>query len=81
MNNRIGRFVISRLFVEKDPETARAVMGMVIVVRCEMMLASDTLEYMALSPEFDEVQEGEIIPTYEVHINEGVQRIEFVRKK
>ena len=79
MNRRIGRFAMSRVLVERDPETARAVMGKCVVVRCEMMYAHDTLEYMALSPEFDEVPEGMISPEYDVIISEGGQRIEFKR--
>jgi hypothetical protein len=79
MDKRIGRFALSRQLVERDPETARAVMGRVIVVRCEMMYPTDTLEYMALSPDFDDVPQGMIVPEYEVHISEGGSRIEFKR--
>ena len=77
MNRRIGRFAMSRQLVERDPETARAVMGRVIVVRCEMMYETDTLEYMALSPDFDEVPQNEIAPAYDVMISDGGGRIEF----
>ena len=70
---------MSRQLVERDPETARAVMGRVIVVRCEMMYHTDTLEYMALSPDFDDVPQGMIAPEYEVHISDGGARIEFKR--
>ena len=79
MNRRIGRFAMSRQLVERDPETARAVMGRVIVVRCEMMYMYNTLEYMALSPDFDEVPEGMIAPEYDVHISDSGSRIEFKR--
>lgn len=48
MGKRLGRFAMSRQLVERDPETARAIMGRCIVVRCEMMYAYDTLEYVAL---------------------------------
>lgn len=79
MDRRIGRFAMSRQLVERDPETARSIMGRCIVVRCEMMYASKTLEYVALSPEFDEVPQGEITPGYDVIISEGGKRIEFKR--
>jgi hypothetical protein len=79
MNKRIGRFAISRQLAERDPETARAVMGRCIVVRCEMMYAHDTLEYMALSPDFDEVPQGQIVPEYDVIISDGGKCIEFKR--
>lgn len=79
MDKRIGRFAMSRQLVERDPDTARAVMGRCIVVRCEMMYAPSTLEYMALSPDFDEVPQGMIVPEYDVIISDGGKRIEFKR--
>ena len=79
MDKRIGRFAMSRQLVERDPETARAVMGRCIVVRCEMMYEHDTLEYIAISPDFDEVPYGEIAPEYSVAISDGGKRIEFKR--
>lgn len=79
MDKRIGRFAMSRQIVERDPKTARAIMGRCIVVRCEMMYAHDTLEYVALSPDFDEVPNGVITPEYDVIISEGGKRIEFKR--
>ena len=79
MNRRIGRFSMSRQLMERDPEIARSVMGRVIVVRCEMMYHTDTLEYMALSPDFDEVPQNEIAPAYDVIISDGGRLIEFQR--
>lgn len=79
MVRRIGVFTMSRQLVERDQETARAVMGRCIVVRCEMMYSRDALEYMALSPDFDEVPEGMIVPQYDVIIGDGGRRIEFKR--
>lgn len=79
MNKRIGRFAMSRHLVERDPETARAVMGRCIVVRCEMIYEHDTLEYVALSPDFDEVPHGMIVPEYVVIISDGGKNIEFMR--
>lgn len=79
MNRRIGRFAMSRQLVERDQETARAVMGRCIVVRCEMMYAHDIFDYMALSPDFDEVPQGMIIPEYDVIIGDNGKRIEFKR--
>lgn len=79
MDRRIGRFAIRRELVERDPETARAIMGRCIVVRCEMMYSHDTLEYMALSPDFDEVPQGAIAPEYDVIISDGGKIIEFKR--
>jgi hypothetical protein len=76
---RIGRFAMSLELVERDPDTARAIMGRCIVVRCEMMYEHQTLKYIALSPDFDEVPYGEITPEYRVIISDGGKRIEFER--
>ena len=43
------------------------------------MYMYNTLEYMALSPDFDEVPEGMIAPEYDVHISDSGSRIEFKR--
>lgn len=80
MKDRIGRFKISREMVECYPETALAVMGRCIVVKCEMSYELDYgeyFEYKALSPYFDEVEEGGFIPEYDVVING--ESIEFKR--
>lgn len=76
---RLGRFALSRMTVERDQETARAIMGRCIIVRCEMMYHMNAFEYIAMSPFFDEVTEGMMAPEYEVHISEGGARIEFKR--
>ena len=78
-DRRIGRFALSRLIVERDQETARAIMGRCIVLRCEMMYHMNALEYIAMSPDFDEIEQGMIAPEYDVHISEGGSRIEFKR--
>jgi len=44
-----------------------------------MMFENNTLEYVALSPYFDEVPQGMIVPEYDVVISDGGRRIEFKR--
>lgn len=74
---RIGRFALSAELVKRDQETARKIMGRCIVVRCEMMFEHDTLEYVALSPDFKEIEQGMITPVYDVIISNGGETIEF----
>ena len=81
MRKRIGRFSISREFVDKNPEVVLAIMGRVIVVRCEMMYQHDELEYIALSPYFDELPPGMITPKYEVVISKDGACIGFKRSE
>ena len=68
---RVGRFSVDRLLVETAPEVVRQLMGMMIVVRCEMDFAMDRLEYTALSPHFAEVPIGNMIPGYDIIIREA----------
>lgn len=79
MSKRIGKFAMSRKLVEHDPGTAQDVMGRCIVVRCEMMYMYDTFEYIAISPDFDEVPHGMIVPEYDVIISDNGKHIEFKR--
>ena len=76
---RLGRFVLSRILIEDYPETLRTIMGRCIILRCEMLYHMDTFEYVALSPDFDEVEQGVFPPDYEVYISEDGMCIEFKR--
>lgn len=79
MNQHNGRFSMSRQLIERDPEIARAIMERCIVVRCEMVYIYDTLEYIALSLDFDEVPKCEVAPEYNVIISDGGKCIKFKR--
>jgi len=70
-NRRLGKFTISSMMIERSPEIVRAVMGRCIIVRCEMLFEFDALEYVAISPDFDEVQPGMISPKYDVITDNG----------
>lgn len=75
---RMGRFFLSDELVVHDPETALAIMGKVIVAHCKR--EKNVFMYIALSPEFDEMPQGETVaPEYNVHIRDGGKRIEFKR--
>lgn len=75
----IGRFSINKKFIEDDFDLVQKVMGMVVVIRCEFMFASDKFEYMAISNKFEEIEVGTIIPEYTVKVDEGGGNINFVR--
>lgn len=79
MSRRIGRFVLSRRTVESDQETAMAIMGRCIVVRCEMKYATDNFCYDALSPDFALIAVGTIVPEYTVVISNHGKTITFQR--
>lgn len=66
LRRQLGRFRLAVEATIRDPGPAMRLMGHVIVLRAEHMLASDEIEYMAISPSFRGVEVGEVIPCYQV---------------
>ncbi len=67
---RRGRFSLTREAIwSSDYDLLKVVFGDIIVVRAEFLFAEDKLEYTAMSPKFDEIQEGGQIPEYVCHVN------------
>ena len=81
MKNRVGKFSISNVMLERNFDIARSILSKCVVVRCEMMFANNLLEYVAISPEFDEIEPGETAPEYEVQISDNGKNIRFVKLK
>lgn len=66
---RVGRFKISSLLIEDlDDEKALRFMGNFFIVRAEHMYASAHIEYTAYSSLFGVVDQGELIPFYNIEI-------------
>jgi len=55
---RFGSFSISRKVFGEHPEVVMAVMGRCVIFKCDFLYHSDRFEYIAWSPDFDEVPEG-----------------------
>jgi len=71
-DRRIGRFRITEAIIDANPKAVRKLMGGVIVVRAEFMYGS-IFEYIAISPEFDEIAEGLIAPEYDIVVTNKTQ--------
>ena len=79
---RLGKFEIPREIILDDPETAIAITNGMLIYRAEMMLHMDCIEYMAISPMFDEIDNGSIPPSYEIIIEKTDEEIKVkVRRK
>jgi hypothetical protein len=63
-SRRLGRFFASGNLITDDIHALRAVMGTCVVIRCEHIFAVNMFEYTALSPLFDVLNEGDVIPVY-----------------
>jgi hypothetical protein len=65
MTECMGRFSIPTDRIRSDPETWMQVMARCVIVRAEQMFESGSIEYTALSYDFDKVEEGMRAPWYE----------------
>jgi hypothetical protein len=63
-SKRRGVFRLPVSTIEREPDVALEIMGRCIIVRAEMLMICDAVEYHAVSDEFREVQVGEKIPEY-----------------
>lgn len=80
-DNKRGILRIKIDVINDDPKLVRKVMGKIIVVRAECMDFGQEIEYQAISPLFDKLKEGEIIPEYWVEITKPRNKIAFKRIK
>jgi hypothetical protein len=64
-DRRLGIFSISMPCIDITRDAVRQVMGACIIVRAECLYAEDRILYTAISPHFDLLPEGEMIPQYE----------------
>jgi len=69
--NRLGRFCITRRFLENNIQTSMKIMGKMIVVKAELDYATDSIQYTAYSPMFKELRSGEVMPKYLIAIEDG----------
>lgn len=66
-----GKFSVSMEIIRENPDFVMKLMGMCVIVRAERMFVNDSIEYIALSELFDEVEEGHQIPEYNmIHIED-----------
>jgi len=66
---RLGKFVIHRSLIVDDTRGVmlREIMGRMLVIRAELMMDSDNVEYVAFSDLFDPLGEGEKVPWYAIY--------------
>lgn len=65
---RRGAFQIQAGLVETHPADVMAILSRCLIVRCELRFDTRSFDYVALSPEFDEVPANIRTPRYEVVI-------------
>lgn len=70
IHRRLGTFSIEHDIVKEHVGVFALVMGSVLVTRAESMFSSGVIEYCGMCPQFDVVAEGEVIPAYEIEVQE-----------
>lgn len=66
---RLGKFAVHVDGVRIDPVGMRALLRDVIVTWCQLDPQSEELRYIGLHPDFDEIEEGAPVPTYEPEVS------------
>jgi len=69
IQNRRGRFYVTRDFLMSRPEDLLSLFGLCVVYRAEMLYERDAVEYYAMSRLFEEVLSGQQPPTYTIVFN------------
>ena len=62
----LGIFRLSETLIEEHPELVMRLMGRAIILSAKPALLEREIEYLALSPEFEEVSDDATIPVYGV---------------
>lgn len=80
--NRQGRVEISLDEITFNPEMVMAIMGEMIVTHALTHWPRGVIEYVAISPHFDEIDEGNLAPMYTViiHVGKDHRMIDFIRQ-
>lgn len=68
LRRRIGRFYVDADVVETRPADVMAIMGRVIVTRCEYLYHRGAFMYEAMSPLFRVLVRGEMMPEYRMAV-------------
>ena len=78
---RLGKFYMASVLLDSDEtqEFARLAFGRCIIVRAEHLAVYGKFEYYAISPDFDEIEEGEKVPSYEAVFETEPRRAYFQR--
>lgn len=79
LTKRLGKFRISAEVVSRDPYSALRVMARCIVTRVEYLCHIRAFDYVARSPDFDEIEDGKPIPEYLWEFNSEKKTVRAVR--
>jgi len=64
-NNQLGRFMIDGMTLITNLDSLVVMMSGLVVVAARHALTKDATEYVAIGPDFDEIERGSLIPEYQ----------------
>lgn len=79
-DRHIGNFEVSAEVINDHPDVLRTIMGTLIVLRAENDFATATVQYTAICAGFEEVAEGEVIPTYDVEYDPDTEEVSWAKQ-
>lgn len=71
LHSRVGQFSIPSKEIQNNSDEIMLIMSKMIIVRCEHLYHSGWLEYIALSPLFEKIEDGQRPPYYSVFVLDG----------
>lgn len=65
---RVGIFYVDRELIKSSPESARALLKDMLIVRAELIFTRDAVEYVAYCPHFEPTNDQLQTPLYEATV-------------
>jgi len=69
MKRRLGKFSIARKFIDDSPQLVQEIMSQCIILEAKYSPVHDTIEYLAICDQFQEVLEGHIPMVYIIKVS------------
>ena len=76
-DRRLGKFSICIKDINENPELVLAILSKVIVVKADLVIYKDEVEYQAISEHFFLLNPLNMIPTYKIIISMDEDRIQI----
>jgi hypothetical protein len=79
---RPGRVYVSRSLIEENAETIQGILGALLIVEARPRFVTNDVEYIGYSEQFEEQDDGNVIPEYTINVTQEGDDIsvEFVKE-
>lgn len=77
---RIGRFAIPYAMFGERPDVVHRILRETLVVRAELVFASQAIEYDGFCLGFEPIGEGTTIPDYDIEYDEDADQVTWVKR-